>query len=167
MAGFGLKTVFLKKKDPLLGAVIITDRCNLHCKHCSVNNITSVIHSFSQVMEEMKTLYDMGVRILFLYGGEPYMWKDGDKSLKDLISEAKKMGFMSVIPVTNGTYPIDTPEADMILLSFDGDREHHNAIRGNTYDRILENIENSQNSNICLYMAINKMNKDTVRQWLA
>ena len=163
MSKFGLKTVFFKKKDPLLGSVIITDRCNLHCKHCSVNNITGKIHPFSQIKEEMQTLYDMGVRILFLYGGEPFLWKDGDKDLKSLVSEAKKMGFMSVIPVTNGTYSIDLPEADMILLSFDGDKEHHNAIRGDTYDKIMENINNSNNPNICLYMAINKMNMSTIR----
>ena len=36
---------------------------------------------------------------------------------------------------------IDLPEADLILLSLDGDRERHNAIRGNTYDIIMENIK--------------------------
>jgi sulfatase maturation enzyme AslB (radical SAM superfamily) len=65
--------------------------------------------------------------------------------------------------VTNGTFPIDLPEADLILLSLDGDRERHNAIRGNTYDVIMENIRNATSDNICLYMAINQINKDAVR----
>ena len=57
--------------------------------------------------------------------------------------EAKEMGFLIVNVVTNGTYPIDLPEADLILLSLDGDRERHNAVRGDTYDTIMENIANA------------------------
>ena len=52
--GFGLKTVLFRKKDPILGTVIVTDRCNLHCRHCSVNNITAVIHPYAQIREEMR-----------------------------------------------------------------------------------------------------------------
>ena len=49
----------------ILGTVILTDKCNLHCKHCSVNNITAVVHPYEQIRREMQQLYDMGVRILF------------------------------------------------------------------------------------------------------
>ena len=139
-AGFGIKTILFKKKDPILGTVIVTDKCNLHCKHCSVNNITAVIHPYTQIRNEMQILYDMGVRILFFCGGETFMWKDGDKTLRDLVIEAKKMGFLIVNVVTNGTWPIDLPEANLILLSLDGDKEHHNIIRGDTYDKIFNNI---------------------------
>ena len=162
-AKFGIKTVLFKKKEPILGTVIITDRCNLHCKHCSVNNITAVIHPYEQVKSEMRTLYGMGVRILFFCGGETFLWRDGDKTLRDLVIEAKEMGFLIVNVVTNGTYELDLPEADLILLSLDGDRERHNDIRGDTYDTILANIERATSDNICFYMAINKINKDAVR----
>ena len=161
-AGFGIKTILFKKKDPILGTVIVTDKCNLHCKHCSVNNITAVIHPYSQIRNEMQILYDMGVRILFFCGGETFMWRDGDKTLRDLVIEAKKMGFLIVNVVTNGTWPIDLPEANLILLSLDGDKEHHNIIRGDTYDKIFENISKATANNICFYMAINQINKDSV-----
>ena len=161
-AGFGIKTILFKKKDPILGTVIVTDKCNLHCKHCSVNNITAVIHPYEQIRKEMQILYDMGVRILFFCGGETFMWKDGDKTLRDLVIEAKKMGFLIVNVVTNGTWPIDLPEANLILLSLDGDKEHHNIIRGDTYDKIFDNISKATADNICFYMAINQINKDCV-----
>ena len=161
-AGFGIKTILFKKKDPILGTVIVTDKCNLHCKHCSVNNITAVIHPYAQIRNEMQILYDMGVRILFFCGGETFMWKDGDKTLRDLVIEAKKMGFLIVNVVTNGTWPIDLPEANLILLSLDGDKEHHNIIRGDTYDKIFDNISKATANNICFYMAINQINKDSV-----
>ena len=162
-AGFGIKTILMGKKDPILGTVIITDKCNLKCKHCSVNNITAIVHPYSQIKQEMQQLYDMGVRILFFCGGETFLWKDGSRNLKDLVAEAKEMGFLIVNVVTNGTFPIDLPEADLILLSLDGDRERHNLIRGNTYDTIMENIRNATSDNICFYMAVNQINKDAIR----
>ena len=162
-AKFGIKTILFKKKNPILGTIIITDRCNLKCKHCSVNNITTIIHPYEQIKKEMVQLYEMGIRILFLCGGETFLWEDGNKKLRDLVIEAKEMGFLIVNVVTNGTYELDLPEADLIMLSLDGDKEAHNIIRGNTYDRIMENIENATSDNICLYMAINQINKDKIK----
>ena len=162
-ASFGMKTILFRKQEPILGTVIVTDKCNLHCKHCSVNNITAVLYPYQQILGEMRQLYDMGVRILFFCGGETFLWRDGDYTLRDLVIEAKRMGFLIVNVVTNGTYPLDLPEADLILLSLDGDREHHNAIRGDTYDTIFQNIRNATADNICFYMAINQINKDSVR----
>lgn len=162
LSAYGLNSLLLKKKTPILGTIILTDKCNLSCKHCSVNNITALVHPYAQIKSEMKQLYDMGVRILFFCGGETFLWQDGKKDLRDLVVEAKQMGFLIVNTVTNGTYPIDLPEADLILLSLDGDKEKHNEIRGDTYDRIMQNIENATADNICFYMAINKRNQTTI-----
>ena len=72
-AAFGVQTILLRKKSPILGTVILTDKCNLHCKHCSVNNITAIVHPYEQIRREMHQLYDMGVRILFFCGGETFL----------------------------------------------------------------------------------------------
>ena len=162
-ASFGVKTILFRKKDPILGTIILTDKCNLKCKHCSVNNITAVVHPYAQIRQEMEQLYAMGIRILFFCGGETFLWKDGDKGLRDLVREAREMGFLIINVVTNGTHPLDLPEADLILLSLDGDRERHNAIRGDTYDTIMENIKHAPSDNICFYMAINQINKEAIR----
>ena len=162
-ASFGVRTILFKKKTPILGTVIVTDRCNLHCRHCSVNNITGIIYPYEQIRREMEQLYDMGVRILFFCGGETFLWKDAGRTLRDLVIEAHDMGFLIVNTVTNGTFPIDLPEADLILLSLDGDRQRHNEIRGETYDVIMENIRHATVDNICLYMAVNQINKDCIR----
>ena len=162
-ATFGVKTILFRKKDPILGTIILTDKCNLHCKHCSVNNLTAVVYPYSQIRDEMRQLYEMGIRILFFCGGETFLWRDGDHTLRDLVIDAKEMGFLIVNVVTNGTFPIDLPEADLILLSLDGDRQRHNIIRGDTYDTIMKNVASATSDNICFYMAINQINKDTVR----
>lgn len=162
LARFGVRTVLFKKKDPILGTVIVTDRCNLKCKHCSVNNITAIMHPYEQIKGEMQKLFDMGIRILFFCGGETFLWSDSGKNIRDLVVEAKQMGFLIVNVVTNGTFPIDLPEADLILLSLDGDKERHNEVRGDTYDTIMENIANATSDNICFYMAVNQINKNAI-----
>ena len=59
-----------KQRKPILGTIIVTDKCNLSCKHCAVNNITGILHPYEKIKEEMIMLYKMGVRILFFCGGE-------------------------------------------------------------------------------------------------
>ena len=162
-AKFGVSTILFRKKKSILGTVIVTDKCNLKCKHCSVNNITAVVHPYEKIRKEMQTLYDMGVRILFFCGGETFLWRDGEMGLRDLVIEAKKMGFLIVNVVTNGTFKLDLPEADLILLSLDGDKERHNIIRGDTYDTIMGNIAEATSDNICFYMEVNQINKGAIR----
>lgn len=72
-AGFGLKTVLFRKKKPILGTVIVTDKCNLRCRHCSVNNITAVVHPFRQIQGEMRQLYNMGAPVFNLKSAFPYL----------------------------------------------------------------------------------------------
>ena len=52
LAAFGVKTILFRQKKPILGTVIVTDKCNLKCKHCSVNNITAVVHPYEQIKNE-------------------------------------------------------------------------------------------------------------------
>lgn len=157
-AGFGIKTILFKEKKPILGTIILTDYCNLACKHCVVNNINKIIYPYEEIKKEMKALYNDGIRILFFCGGETLLWKDRDKNIRDLVKEAKEIGFLIVNIVTNGTIELDLPEADVIFLSLDGLKENHNYIRGNTFDLIMDNVSKTNNSNICVYMAINNKN---------
>lgn len=161
---FGVSTILFKRKKPILGTIILTDKCNLQCKHCAVNNITAKIYPYQAIKQEMRMLYEQGIRILFFCGGETFLWQDEGYGLRDLVIQAKEMGFLIVNIVTNGTLKLDLPEADLILLSVDGDRECHNEIRGETYDKIMTNIDQATSDNICLYMAINQINKQDIRE---
>lgn len=158
----GMSTVIFKSPKPLIGSIILTDRCNLSCLHCAVSNLTSIIYPHYQITSEMHELYRDGVRILLFYGGEPFLWKDDETTLRDLVIEARQMGYLIVNVVTNGTFGLNLPEADLLLVSLDGTRENHNKIRGSTYDTIIKNIENAASDNICLYMAVNQINKGDI-----
>lgn len=160
---YWFKTCFGENKKPILGTIILTDYCNLSCKHCAVNNINKIMFSYDDIVEEMKLLYNQGIRVLFFCGGETTLWKDKDKNLKDLIKKGREIGFKIINIVTNGTITLDIPEADIVFLSIDGDRNAHNIIRGDTFDTIINNLEKANNANICIYMAINSINYKTIR----
>ncbi|MPQ43176.1 radical SAM protein [Clostridium tarantellae] len=162
LSTFGIKTLIFKHKKPILGTIILTDYCNLSCKHCAVNNINKIMNPYEDILREMKNMYNEGIRILFFCGGETMLWEHSNKNIRDLIKEAKEIGFLIVNIVTNGTVTLDVPEADVIFLSLDGLKEKHNYIRGNTFDRIMENVEEANNSNICVYMAVNNSNYEDI-----
>jgi MoaA/NifB/PqqE/SkfB family radical SAM enzyme len=164
LAWFGIKEILLRREKPILGTIILTDYCNLSCKHCSVNNINKRIYPYRDIREEMEKLYKLGIRILFFCGGETFLWKDKGKDVRDLVREAKLMGFYLVNVVTNGTEGIGIPGADVVFLSIDGTRNTHNLIRGDTYDRIMENLRKAKDSNVCLYMAVNNLNYREVEE---
>ena len=159
---FGLNAIARNRTDPIIGSIILTDRCNLHCQHCAVGNIRRVDYPWQRICADMHALRGQGARVLFLYGGEPFLWRDGRRGLRDVVLEARSLGFVSVNVVTNGTRGLDLPEADVILVSVDGTRAHHDQIRGPTYDRILAAIEEAPADNLCLYMAINRVNLDDI-----
>ena len=159
---FGLTTILFRRRDPIVGSLIVTDRCNLACRHCAVANLHRMDYRFESLRQDLRILYAQGVRILLLYGGEPLLWHDGQRTLGDVIAEARSLGFVWVGVVTNGTRGLDLPEVDLILVSLDGTREHHDAIRGRTYDRVLANIATATTANLCLYTAVNRLNIDDV-----
>lgn len=94
--------------------------------------------------------------------GETFLWSDEAYPLRDHVKEAKTIGFLIVNTVTNGTYPLNLPEADLILLSLDRDIQHHNEIRFDTYDILVDNIEAAISDHICFYMAINQINQHCI-----
>lgn len=159
---FGITTVLFRRMDPLVGSLILTDRCNLKCRHCAVANLTGDLYSLEQIRSDMAGLYRQGVRVLLFYGGEPFLWGDQGKTVRDLVREAKAMGFFLVNIVTNGTFSLDVPEADLLMVSLDGAKTSHDRIRGVTYEKILANIQNAPAQNICLYMAVNNLNRTDV-----
>lgn len=164
LSWFGMKTILLKQKKAILGTIILTDQCNLSCQHCAVGNINKKMYSYEHIKEDMESLYKEGIRILFFCGGETLLWHDKEKNIRDLVKEAKNMGFYIVNIVTNGTIDLDIPEADLIFLSIDGNKQTHDLIRGETFDTIMMNLDKAHNSNICIYMAVNKMNYNEIEE---
>lgn len=156
-------------RRPLVNTMIIDYRCNLKCKHCQIaGNLHKVSGplgmDYDTAVREMKYFYDAGARILFLEGGEPSMWSDGDRRLPDLIRAGKEIGYFVTGYTTNATEEL-CEESDVISVSLDGPRELHDQIRGEgVFDQMMRNLESTRHGNIFANMVVTKMNLDAVKE---
>jgi MoaA/NifB/PqqE/SkfB family radical SAM enzyme len=167
-AGWFLKSK-LGKKNPLVLTMVVTYRCNLDYKHCLIKDNLDKIpgpHSigFDDAIQEMRSFYRKGARILFFEGGEPTIWRDGERDLKDLILAAKEIGYHVTGYTTNGTARI-IEESDVISISLDGPKEIHDSIRSpGVYDSLMENLREVEHPNIFANMVVNKRNIDFMEE---
>ncbi len=167
--GVWLLRAWLGNKRPLVNTMIINYDCNLRCKHCAiVANLDKLPPphriSYDAAVEEMKIHYGKGCRILFFEGGEPTMWKDGERDLRDLIRVGHEIGYFAIGYTTNGTNVI-FEESDVISVSLDGPKEVHDAIRcAGTYDLLMANLEKCKHPNIFANMVVMRQNLDRVEE---
>ncbi|MBN2374059.1 DUF3463 domain-containing protein [bacterium] len=151
------KTRWLGKKTPLLAGFKITHKCNLKCRHCPFWHENLPQMDFKQIQAVLKKLYDMGIRILLIEGGEPFLWRNGQYGLNDVVNEAKKY-FFSVGVTTNGTISLDI-DSNSLWVSLDGLKETHNHIRGrDIFDQVIQKIEASNHPNLYVNTTINMLN---------
>ena len=161
-----LKAKFFGVKKPLQTVLFISDKCNLTCKHCSVYQLKNPnIKSYEKIKEELKYSYDLGSRFVDFEGGEPTLWKDGDKNLNSLIRLAKEIGFFSTTITTNAQMPFSGSEADSIWVSLDGIGKYHDEIRGKgSFDRLVKNISEANHPKLSVNMVVNTLNYPSVEE---
>ena len=145
------------ERIPLSAALVITDLCNLHCSHCSVAHLGYEKQSYKDVISTLENIYQKGIRIIILTGGEPFLWSDAEHQLNDVIAFAKKKGFFRVLMCTNGTFPLES-KADSLWVSLDGSSAEHDSIRGSVYDKILDNIQSSSHKQIYINYTVSTLN---------
>jgi MoaA/NifB/PqqE/SkfB family radical SAM enzyme len=120
--------------------------------------------SFNLAVREMKEYYDRGARILFFEGGEPTLWKDEGKTLKDLIDAGKEIGYFVIGYTTNGMTDI-VEDSDVVSISLDGPEEIHDDIRGKgAFKTLMRNLEKTNHPNVFANMVVTKMNNDKIRE---
>lgn len=125
-------------RGTLPGPVVIWNlirRCNLKCKHCY--SISSDVDfpgelTTEEVFRTMDDLWEFGVRVLILSGGEPLLRPD----IFEISQRAKNMGFYVGLS-TNGALideemikPIAEIDYDYVGISLDGIGATHDAFRG-------------------------------------
>jgi len=161
------KTKILRQEIPFIGGLVINEKCNLHCKQCDVANRNIPDLSYEDIRRGLQIFYDKGIRSVFIEGGEPYLWSDGDYNLEDVIKLARKIGFHLVSIYTNGTFPIDV-STDSVFVSIDGLKETTNDLRGNginIYDKVIKNIKESSHPNIIINYTINSRNQNEIESF--
>ena len=165
---FGIQYIInhniFKKNTPLICGITVTNRCNLHCRHCRIASRGKQHSSFEELIAAINSFYNEGGRTLYLQGGEPFIWHDGKYTIDDLVQYAHKIGFITTIIYTNGTIPLTT-SADMVFISLDGLRRTHDFLRGKTFDRIMDNISESNHPSLYINYTINNYNKDEIQDF--
>jgi MoaA/NifB/PqqE/SkfB family radical SAM enzyme len=165
---FGLKYVLtfrlLKEKKPLICGLVLHNKCNLNCLHCRITDRPSHSLSFEQSKNLIDLFYDEGGRVIYFEGGEPFLWHDGEHSLESVVRYARGKGFLSTIIYTNGTFPIES-SASTLFISLDGLKETNDLLRGNTFDRIMRNINESKHPSLYINFTINNYNKTEISEF--
>ncbi len=154
-------------------SVDVTDKCNLHCKHCYffeqeqyANQGEFTLEEWVQFFEERKR--DGFRKFPFLQcswvGGEPLI-------RKEIIERCRKYFRYNTI-VTNGSMPLpDWPDVNF-YLSVDGTENHHDAIRNKRglYKRIKKHADRPEldiNIACCITRDNWESVEEMVREWNA
>jgi MoaA/NifB/PqqE/SkfB family radical SAM enzyme len=165
---YGIKYVInhqvFKKNTPLICGLVISNRCNLQCRHCRIADRGIKDLSFEEAITVLNSFYEEGGRTLYLEGGEPFIWHDRHYHLEDIVEYSHKLGFFTVIIYTNGTIPIKT-SANTVFISVDGLQKTHDFLRGKTFKRIMKNIQESQHPSLYINYTINSHNKNEIKEF--
>ena len=148
-------------KKPLLAGIKLTNICNLKCLHCPFwRSSKKQSLTWNETKVILKKLYDNGVRIVIFEGGEPLLWRDAsdNKNINDIIDFSKKYFFSTSI-TTNGTIDFSDIQSDIVFISLDGLEAVHNNIRGDVFNKIIDNIKkNNKSKKIIINITISKIN---------
>lgn len=160
----------------------ISSRCNLKCRHCWINPLqsssSSLNHeddlSLKQISDTIDQSKELGLKLVKLTGGEPFLRSDILKVIELIDSKQ-----MTLHIETNGTL-IDQEVIDLlkkvqknntgffISISLDGSKEAHDDLRGvnGAYERTLKVIGELLNNGIKpqLIMSLYKKNSDDLKE---
>lgn len=135
------------RPTPLTDSLILTDCCNLHCRHCTVAHLGEPARTYEEVCRDVDLLYGAGARMVVPTGGEPFVWRDGPRTLEDVLAFARQKGFFRTVVCTNGTFPL-VSSADYLWVSLDGAKAEHDALRRGHHGEVVANLRASEHPRI-------------------
>ncbi len=156
---FYFRRKILRQKIPLLASFKLTYRCNLSCSACPFHGRAAENNShitWDGAVDALDALKSRGTRIVVFEGGEPFLWRDGNHGLHDLVVYAKKR-FLRVAVTTNGTFPLDVP-ADVVWVSIDGLNGTHDRLRSGSFERIWSNLKSAEHPRVLVHFTMNRLN---------
>ncbi len=102
---FAWRFAILRRPAPLIYGIALTDHCNLSCRGCRVSNTGRPDMSWAQVVQALKSAWARGFRDVYLSGGEPTLWRDGQRTMEDVVTEARRLSFFHVHVYTPTGWP--------------------------------------------------------------
>lgn len=167
--GFYLRYVWrfavLRRPEPLIYGVAITDRCNFHCRGCHVANTGRPDMTYDALIANLSHAYDRGFREVYYTGGEPTLWRDGERTLIDAIEAARRLGFFHVHVYTNGSQGLEWP-ADLVWVSMDGLPETFSARRGDHFEQVEQAIRSSAHPKLAVIYTVDRNTERGIEPFL-
>ncbi len=162
---FTWRFVVLRKPEPLIYGIAITDRCNQSCLGCRVSNTGRPSMQWDQVIDMLQNAWERGFRECYFSGGEPMLWRDGEHTLEEAIRAAKRIGFFHVHVYTNGTLGLNT-SADLVWVSMDGLPGTFERRRGDYFHQVECTIRGNQHPRVALIYVIDRNTRDGIEPFL-
>lgn len=162
---FAWRFVVLRRPEPLIYGIAVTDRCNLGCRGCHVSNTGRPDMTWDHLVATMQNAWSRGFRELYFSGGEPMLWRDGKRTLENAIVEAKRIGFFHVHVYTNGTLGLDT-SADLVWVSMDGLPGTFELRRGNHFNLVECAVRESRHPKTAIIYVIDRNTANGIELFL-
>lgn len=164
-APYAWKAVVRGKPGPLIYGLALTDRCGLTCEGCRVSNTGRPDMTWEQVVGAITRAFALGCRELYLTGGEPTLWRDGTRSMEDIVLEAHRLGFFHVQVYTNGLQGLRT-SADLVWVSMDGLPETFAARRGPWFSAVESAVRARAHPQVAVIYTIDRHTAEGVEPFL-
>lgn len=164
-ARFTWRWIVLRRPEPLIYGIALTDRCNLRCLGCHVSNTGRRDMAWDELVRTLRNAWSRGFRDLYLSGGEPMLWRDGEHTLEDAIAQARRIGFFHVHVYTNGTLGLDT-SADLAWVSMDGLPSTFEKRRGCHFAQVERAVRESRHRKIAIIYVIDRNTASGIEPFL-
>jgi MoaA/NifB/PqqE/SkfB family radical SAM enzyme len=164
-APYAWRFAVLRRPQPLVYGICVTDRCNLSCRGCTVANTGRPSMTWDRLVGAMQDAWRRGFRELYFSGGEPMLWRDGAHTLEDAVAEARRIGFFHVHVYTNGTLGLDT-SADMVWVSMDGLPGTFERRRGDHFQQVEKAVRTGGHPRVAVIYVIDRTTADGVEPFL-
>lgn len=155
-----------------------TLRCNLKCRHCGSDCMTSSLHpdmpfnDFRKVLVRIKEKYDSHNIMVIVSGGEPLMREDILKCGREIFNLEFPWGMVSNGRLMSPRMIDGLLEAGIhsLTISLDGFEEHHNWMRGlpdsfSHASRAVEMLAKVPVIKFDVVTCVNNINYDTLEQF--
>ncbi|MDI6769292.1 MAG: radical SAM protein [Anaerolineales bacterium] len=150
---FVWRFIILRRQEPLIYGLAVTDRCNLECRGCHVSNTGRPDMTWARLVSTLQNAWRRGFRELYFSGGEPMLWHDGKRSLESAVIEARRIGFFHVHVYTNGMFGLDT-SADLVWVSMDGLPGTFERRRGNHFAQVERAVREGRHPKVAVIYVI-------------
>jgi Fe-coproporphyrin III synthase len=164
-ARYAWRFAVLRRPEPLIYGMAITDRCNFACKGCHVANTGRPDMTWDALVAHLRDAYARGFRDLYFTGGEPTLWRDGERGLLDAIQAARDAGFFHVHIYTNGTQGLDWP-VDLVWVSMDGLPETFALRRGDHFVEVERAVRLEPHPKLAVIYTIDRHTQAGVEEFL-